>query len=177
LNSEKDYEESCGDAVDLGDWRTWGCTLIGDSLNRDVDVTFYNVQALADFLQNKQTKMREIIKTVWDSETTIHWGSRCLNLDKCYKSLDNKELGIQPVVGVSIQTSLEKIYSDSGSLKGGLGYWDPSAYVTWGIYRFSFTSLLDFYPDFDISHKNDNIEELGTDIENYKWLIIMTLLY
>lgn len=22
LNSEKDYEESCGDAVDLGDWRT-----------------------------------------------------------------------------------------------------------------------------------------------------------
>ncbi len=51
---------------------------------------------------NKQTKMREIIKTVWYSETTIHWGSRCLNLDKCYKSLDNKELDFQPVVGVSV---------------------------------------------------------------------------
>ena len=62
LNSKKDNEESCGDAVDLGGWRTGGCTLIGDSLNRNVDVALNNVQALAYFLQNKQTQMRKFVK-------------------------------------------------------------------------------------------------------------------
>jgi hypothetical protein len=57
LNSKKDNEESSGDAVDLGGWRTGWCTLIGDSLNRDVNVALHNVQALTDFLQTIKTEI------------------------------------------------------------------------------------------------------------------------